>query len=137
MVNKGVIKIFLSLFFVLLLIGTYITIVKNRKAISDFNELKFDGIVNRKTYLKNKKALFVLVNNNWYGIMNSPLEQYIEKGDSIFKNDFSDSVFVKKGFSSKNVKKFCKSYVYLIENKTVVSNLNFVIKNNIEQPKRE
>ncbi len=128
MVNKKLIKLVIPLFFVIMLLGIFIAIEKNHKAVNEFESLHFNGIVGEKTYLKYKKSLFIFVNNNWYGIMDYPLEQYIEKGDSIYKTDSSKCIIIKKNKYS-NEKRFCNSYAYLVKDNSVIKKLNLILNN--------
>jgi len=137
MVNINAKKIFISLFVILLLVGIYITVKNDRKAANEFNLLKFNGIINGKTYLGKEKPLFVLISNNWFAIMDYKLENNIEKGDSIFKNDSSTYVFVKTYLSPVKVEGFHTRFVCKVEDKVIVNKLNFILSNNKEQPNRE
>ncbi|ASB49253.1 hypothetical protein [Alkalitalea saponilacus] len=130
-----ILKLSVLVFLGLIMVGALITIYRNRYAVDTFSKLEFNGIVNSKTYIKNKKAHFVLIDSTWYGIMDYPLESYVAIGDSIYKTDRSKCIYVKR--QDFKTKEFCNSYAYRINDRILIRNLGTVFKENREQAIRK
>lgn len=121
MVVSRIAKSIFLIISLLIISGVFFTLIKNNKKADDkFYALHFKGIIVNKTYLENKKALFVKVDNDWYGVMHYLLERYIEKGDSLIKNESSNCMIVKRDSSIVSTDTFCNSFAYIETEKKII-----------------
>lgn len=108
-------------FSVFIIIGVYLN-SQDKKADQEFYKLEIQGKVLRKKYIRNKKALYLQIDSNWYGLLDLSLESELSVGDSVTKNNDTDTILA---FSKHKKNPYFSetAFLYIVKDSTLIKRL--------------
>lgn len=121
-------RILIILWLFAIVVSVIVVVHRHKKARERFQSLEFHGIVNKKTYLDVEKGLFIQVGGEWFELIYLTLEQYITKGDSIYKYSSSKCMMVYRDNPVNKTLRFCDGYIARVQNKNTLRKISGVEK---------